>query len=315
MPHVTFIHGIANKPAAEELLQIWRRSLAQNDGLDLGAEGVSSSMIYWADVMYEHVQAPMAEHESNDSVIQPGDDEIEMDWQRGLKGDEKAWSDRLSMKLNFESLPPQDNESFAPSEKGMESLESLDFERIPLPWWLKRRLMKAYLRDVHHYLFNAEHSPRSGINYRVQDEIRERFLQGTEQGAKSDGQHVVVSHSMGTVVAYDCLKRVESCPHVDALMTIGSPLGLDEVQDKLQPGWTREDGFPEKVLAQSWVNVYDKLDPVAGFDPKLMNDYRRSGEGLIHDINEQNHGRWRHNISKYLGGDQLRAALAKQLKL
>ena len=37
MPHVTFIHGIANKPAHERLLTIWRQSLAMDDGLDLGA--------------------------------------------------------------------------------------------------------------------------------------------------------------------------------------------------------------------------------------------------------------------------------------
>ena len=28
MPHVTFIHGIANKPPADDLLRIWREALA-----------------------------------------------------------------------------------------------------------------------------------------------------------------------------------------------------------------------------------------------------------------------------------------------
>ena len=84
---------------------------------------------------------------------------------------------------------------------------------------------------------------------------------------------MVVSHSMGTVIAYDCLKRVAECPPVDALMTVGSPLGLDEVQDKLRPEWSRASGFPEKLSAADWTNVYDKLDPVAGLDPKVANDY------------------------------------------
>jgi pimeloyl-ACP methyl ester carboxylesterase len=55
--------------------------------------------------------------------------------------------------------------------------------------------------------------------------------------------HIVVSHSLGTVIAYDCLKRIPECPAVDGLITLGCPLGLDEIQDKLQPGWTRADGF------------------------------------------------------------------------
>ena len=32
MPHVTFIHGIANKPAPDVLLRLWRESLAHDDG-------------------------------------------------------------------------------------------------------------------------------------------------------------------------------------------------------------------------------------------------------------------------------------------
>jgi hypothetical protein len=34
------------------------------------------------------------------------------------------------------------------------------FERVPLPWVIKRRFLKVFLRDVHHYLFDTEHSPR-----------------------------------------------------------------------------------------------------------------------------------------------------------
>src|SRR5262249_60591104 len=89
------------------------------------------------------------------------------------------------------------------------------------------------------------------------------------------------------------------------------PLGLDEVQDKLQPGWTRNDGFPRERVRGGWVNVFDRLDPVAGFDPFLANDYRRQEANAVQDLNEQNFGRWRHDIVKYLAGPQLRAALRR----
>lgn len=312
MPHVTFIHGIANKPKHDVLLRIWRDSLSRDDGIDLGAEGITSSMVYWADVMYEAPEREMAEHESTDSVIQKSDPDIDLAWRDHLAADEQDWVEDFAGKLHFDAEAPEGDEDYVSPETQMESAA---FERIPLPWWLKRRLMKALLRDVHHYLFNAEHSPRRGDTYRVQDEIRRRFVGAIEHAARQDGPHVVVSHSMGTVIAYDCLKRVNECPAVDALMTIGSPLGLDEIQDKLQPGWTREDGFPGKVNSGSWVNVYDLLDPVAGFDPNLANDYRRGGNIVVDDRNEQNYGRWRHNISKYLGGERLRDALGRQLGL
>ena len=120
---------------------------------------------------------------------------------------------------------------------------------------------------------------------------------------------------MGTIIAYDCLKRVADCPNVDGLMTIGSPLGFDEIQDKLTPGWTRADGFPSEHLDGRWINIYDHLDPVAGFDAVLANDYQRHGQPLVEDIHEPNWGKWRHNISKYLKGAQLRAKLSLLLDL
>lgn len=309
MAHITFIHGIANKPKPDVLIRLWRQALARGEGLDLGTEGVTSSMVYWADVLYDEPKDEMAAHESNDSVIEHTDHDVDMSWQEYLSGDEQNWSDSLEQKLGFNLEPPDDNQDYTPPET---ELESAEFERIPLPWWLKRRIMKIFLRDVHHYLFNAEYSPRNGVTYRVQDEIRNRFVNAIQQGHEKGTPHIVVSHSMGTVIAYDCLKRVSDCQQVDGFMTIGSPLGLDEIQDKLKPEWSRDDGFPSKVV-DAWINVYDMFDPVAGLDPKFANDYKKNNQECVEDINEQNSGTWRHNISKYLGGEKLRNALARQL--
>ena len=145
-------------------------------------------------------------------------------------------------------------------------------ERVPLPWFLKQRVMDAFLRDVHHYLFDVEFGLPGRPPVRIQQVIRRRFLDAVA-GTGRQRPHVVVSHSMGTVIAYDCLKRVDGCAAVDGLITIGSPLGLDEIQDKLQPGWTRADGFPPRRSAGGWTNLFDRLDPVCGFDPQLASDY------------------------------------------
>ena len=54
MPHVTFIHGISNKPPAEDLLRIWRETLASTAApLPLGDLGVTTSLVYWADLLYD----------------------------------------------------------------------------------------------------------------------------------------------------------------------------------------------------------------------------------------------------------------------
>ena len=314
MPHVTFIHGIANKPAADTLLRLWRDSLAADDGLDLGAEGVTSGMVYWADVLYAEPDTERAEHESNDSIIAISDPDIDMSWSAEVDAAERIWVEQMAAKMQLPDAPEGDENASPPPYT--EADQNASLERVPLPWWLKRRLMERWLRDVHHYLFNKEHQAHPNREkVFVQDEIRTRMIDELRKGAESSGPHIIVSHSMGTVIAYDCLKRVSECPPVDGLITVGSPLGLDEVQDKLEPEHTRGNGFPADKLGGRWVNVFDKLDPVAGFDPKIANDYKNSGKSVVDDIHEANWGAWRHNLSNYFAGPKLRRAIGDMLNL
>jgi pimeloyl-ACP methyl ester carboxylesterase len=149
---------------------------------------------------------------------------------------------------------------------------------------------------------------------RIQQTIRRRFVEALAAPGVSR-PHVVVSHSMGTVIAYDCLKRVADCPTVDGLITLGSPLGLDEVQDQLQPGWSRTDGYPHERVHGAWTNVFDRLDPVCGFDPMFANDYLRGGLAAAEDIAVSNDGTWRHSLVKYLRQPPVTAALRRMLAL
>ena len=233
-----------------------------------------------------------------------------MSWRSEISNNEKEIVDSLAQKLGVDLAIDDDDE---PAESEIDDIDK-KLERIPLPWFVKKRIMSQFLKDVHHYLFNLEFSPRADALYKVQDEIRSRVVNELKKNADKPGPHILVSHSMGTVIAYDCLMRVPDCPAVDGFMTIGSPLGIDEIQDLLAPEWSRDNGFPEKVKG-SWVNIYDKIDPVTGFDGDIANDYKKNGKEVIEVINEQNWGKWRHNISKYFSGPLLRAALAKQLNL
>jgi hypothetical protein len=311
MPHITFIHGIANKPPEDRLLASWERALAAQDGINLGAEGVTTSMVYWADVMYgapkdeagfESLEAAGHEFERSE--------DIDLGFIAETEGDEAEFLDKFKARLNFD-IDVDEDEAPPESEAGVE------YERIPLPGWLKKRLMKALLRDVHHYLYNSPNTPREGETYLVQDEIRRRITEKLTAGAEAAGNepHVIVAHSMGTVMAYDCLKRHAEVPHVDGLLTLGSPLGLDEIQDAFAPEWSRNDGFPSEKLTGAWCNVFDRLDPVAGLDPVLANDYKQHSQEVVNDLSETNGGAWRHSVSKYLGRPRLRAALADMLDL
>ena len=314
MPHVTFIHGIGNKPEQDVLLDTWVADLADN-GLDLPTRGVSTSMVCWADVMYPQPAAAELGHESAEAMAGEGVEDIDMTWLDDADESERRLVGGLATAILLQTPAVEELEEIPDPtpESTPEAAIPTGYERIPLPESVKRPLMKALLRDVHHYLFDTEHRPRKGVVYKVQKEIRQRFLTELQAAAGSSRPHVVVSHSMGTVIAYDCLKRVSDCPPVDGLVTIGSPLGFDEIIDRLRPEWTSAGGFPSERLGGGWTNVYDPLDIVAGFHPRLAGSFRRDGERVLKDVMVWNRGTWRHGIANYFARPKLRDALAELL--
>ena len=312
MPHVTFIHGISNKPPAEDLLRIWRETLASTaTPLPLGDLGVTTSLVYWADLLYDPPDSDLSSYEGvleNTPAAIDGSGEAPPPEPR--TPEEAEFLANLRATLTGGGTP--ELVAAAPGPAMVARAREGTLERVPLPWFLKQRVMNAFLRDVHHYLFDVESGPPGRPAVHIQQIIRQRFVEALCAPAITP-PHIVVSHSMGTVIAYDCLKRVDGCAGVDGLITIGSPLGLDEVQDKLQPGWSRRDGFPSARVSGDWVNLFDRLDPVCGFDPQLANDFARSGTPVVHDVVVQNDGTWRHSATKYLRQPAFGAALGRML--
>lgn len=306
MACVTFIHGLANKPESAYLHSLWARKLGHDNGLDLANYGVLSNMVYWADVLYESPDTDLAAYEAaaGDEPLREATPVAPIDLS-DLGTDDANRLRALAAAVGVDPANPP-NEEPSPEE-----LLGVRTERVPVPAWLRNRIMARFVRDAHHYFFNVEFSPRMGETFDVRDELQQRFIDMLQKGAE-DRPLIVVSHSMGTIIAYDCLMHRDDCPAVDGLVTVGSPLGLDEVQDFF-PSWSRENGFPTAKLNGQWVNVFDPLDPVAGFDPHIGNDYKHAGRVIVEDVREDNWGTWRHSISKYLQGHRLRTHLAQML--
>jgi hypothetical protein len=311
MPHVTFVHGICNQPEKTQLLRNWNQSLSEG-GLDLAGAGVSTSMVYWADVMYPEPLAAGDSFEAVEGGLGTADVDEDLAWIDELQGNEKALVESMRRSLGVDSASP-DGDDFKP-EAPDENVSKLEFEAIPLPWFIKRRVMKAFLRDVHHYLFDATSSPRPGESFRVKEHIRDLFVSQLSIDSQNEGPHVVVSHSMGTVISYDCLKNVPACPAIDGYMTVGSPLGLSEVHDNYDPRYNAKDAFPSVGVSGDWINVYDRLDPVA-FNARIADDYLKSGTEVVQDHRVTNGGAWRHSSLKYFAQESLCEHLANLLEL
>jgi hypothetical protein len=292
------------------LLEQWRVALLDNDGVDLDAMGVTSSMVYWADLLYAE-PLPEKVAQSREAIEVDGTvagDDADMTWLLELDPDEAAFVAAVGAKVGM-------SEVAAASTEVADVIDpSSPLEAIPLPDFIKSRLMRVFLRDVHHYLYDTEFSPRPGESYRIRSTIRERTVEALNEGTRTDGPHVLVTHSLGTVIGYDVLTGALEVPGVDALLTLGSPLGLSDVQAKLAPPWTRKDGWPVQRLGSgSWTNIADRLDPVCGFDAAISPDFLRGGVAQVVDVAVTNEGRWRHSIVKYLRQHAVRQALRQVL--
>ena len=123
---------------------------------------------------------------------------------------------------------------------------------LPLPRVLREPLSRAFLKvfigDTAAYFFNAE--KRAAIRKRLAD-----VLPGPETPV------TLVAHSQGSIVALEVL-AIASRVNISRLVTIGSPLGLQEVQDFLDVAPHRKP-FHVPAPVTRWDNFADPLDPVA----------------------------------------------------
>ena len=166
--------------------------------------------------------------------------------------------------------------------------------------------------EAYYFLFDKEYERPDGARYKVRHELRDRLLKDLLAAKAVADKVVIVSHSMGTMIAYDVLRNVAECPQVETLFTLGSPLGITEVKDELLAIDVHEVDFPAARLGR-WINVYDPLDPICGADPRFSNDYTNVDGKNVEDIEESNWGNWRHTVTHYLAGVKFRAALAASL--
>jgi hypothetical protein len=322
-----FVHGLAKKPAPEKLKEIWLWGLARdnpmpavfappNAGIDLSAGGVPQQFNYYADVFYgtDYETELDSYYEANDGkeIAAEHLDRVEADLALPdpVTPRERAFLRDFEAKLaaNLALMPSQPPAAPAKVVVGGEQYEIASW----LPDAVKQAIIKKAAMEAFYFLFDKEYVRTDGTRFRVRQELRKRLLDALAEARAKGDRVVIVSHSMGTMVAYDVLRNCAECPPVDTLFTLGSPLGIREVQDELIAVDADDVDFPAAKLTR-WINVYDPLDPVCGADPRLADDYRATGGKSVEDVKESNWGSWRHTITHYFAGSRFRAELAKAL--
>jgi hypothetical protein len=246
------IHGLANKPPADEKTRWWKAAITEGL-IDTGKHpdpAFSFAFVYWADLRYD---APLSE-DSNREPYRPRDG-------GGVPGDAGS--------------APTAKDALAPVYAGIDRIEEATGVTLVDDLILEHRF-----DDLWHY-----HGER-GFARRVRARLAKCLR------TYRNRRILLVAHSMGSVVAYDVLRTLERedpALRVDHLVTAGSPLGLAKVKLKFaaEHGALR---VPNNVAA--WTNLADGDDVVSIMgalaadyapsdtgirvvDRRVVNDFRR----------------------------------------
>ena len=279
------IHGLARKPQKSTLTKWWKAAICE--GLNYNIQKKKNitpsqldfSMVYWNDLMGK-----------NRCLTPKQLEQPENKYQRARKGKIQAYKPRFIEKAITEIWI------------GTRDLAG-DLASVIIKFTqnrLSETVMKQGLNDLYRY-YNDK-TLRSALQNNLIDELlwhKEKRI-------------MLISHSMGTIIAYDVLRKLVGNKKlmIDHFVTMGSPLGLPFITERIQNGKRGKPIVPANIKA--WTNFADMRDPVCA-DPRLIDDYRKNRNGLeIVDklvLNDWPHGGISHKSYGYLRTPEVSKAI------
>jgi subtilisin family serine protease len=233
---VIYIHGIGRHLPKDQLKLEWDLALFGRD------RGATTRMAYWSDIVHPET-AKSLKAAAAAAAAAAADDNLTADAilaHAGLDPDDaraRAFVSSLVRAYGFDET----GGTVGPHKKV-----------LPLPGFIRepvsRVFLKQFIADTAAYFFDEK--KRVAIRKRLIDVL------------PGPGRPVtLVAHSQGSIVAVEVLAEVPKIT-IAKLVTIGSPLGLQEVQDflEVQP---RHKPFYVPSCIERWDNFADPLDPVA----------------------------------------------------
>lgn len=301
---IIYVHGIGNKPAEDVLKCQWDQALF---GFELGER---SRLSYWVNREFYPDPSPVTCRDEDKTRVGEESGDIGA---RGLaiqdpeaaldevvsslaqNNEEKRVLERLKKELDRNADIKEASVSAAGVEQKILPLPA------PIRRWLTRHVTSALLRDVHEYFFVP--ARRDIMKNSLLDRIR-----------VGGGPFVVIAHSQGSMIAYDVLEELSAREADVALfITIGSPLGLTEVQDQLKK-LKNVKALKIPACVKRWLNVADPFDPVC-LDKTLANEFRPK-KSITDKLRwNRNSPRDPHSGSGYLELDVVREAVQQAVEI
>jgi hypothetical protein len=255
---ILMIHGRSFKPAHKDLSRLWLESIRHGIERDYPGKAVAfekahKEMIYYGDLSNEYLRSIGREYSAGPDT---------RDREKTLEA-LKAYAANQFTKSHYKKIP------------GQESVRELlaDIFAGPLDWFgLSGPLIRKVAPDVGEY-WNHDSLFGSDCRSRMSGPLREAM----ERGDKI----MVISHSLGTLIAYDTFWKFSRMAEyrelwknrIDFWITLGSPLGNETVKDHLRGSRaSNERRYPSNI--KRWENFAAEDDYIS-HDQGLKNDYKR----------------------------------------
>lgn len=247
------IHGLGNKPDKRQLEHWWKQAMIEG----LKTNSYKSilpkfELVYWADIRYDK---PLSEYEEKSSpyfleeVYTKGSDTFPTE----SHNTRKKLIDFIRRQMNHLLL----NKDYSLNYSGISDA-----------------LIAKYFKDLDAY-YKEDCTPENASSCNVKDLINKRL---TETLIKYKNDNIMlVSHSMGSIIAFEVLNFELTDSDISTFVTMGSPLGLPVIISKIaaeQKQISNEEthmNTPPPVSGH-WYNFSDILDKVA-FNYKLSDDF------------------------------------------
>jgi subtilisin family serine protease len=241
---VIYIHGIGAQNPAQQLRQDWDTAL-------FGQAMPDTEMAYWADIRHP------AGRGIGTRALRPADGALKsIEAQRFIAAMQKAIGPHIPKAVSRATMQTRIFGSFTGIGDALFDLFS-----------------KTFVHDTAAYFFDT--AQRREMQQRLIDVLNRH----------PDEPVLLVAHSQGTIIAYDVLQKLAGrtssgkALRISLFVTLGSPLGIDEIQSRLVQPLV----VPEGVAA--WANFVDLMDPVA-LDKGLKDEFHgkiKISDTLVHN--------------------------------
>ena len=255
------IHGLGNKPPKKVLEEWWLLSMAE--GLEkkkIIARSAHFEIAFWADIIHKQSLDPEEKDPESPLFI---DEKYE------TAPEDFVPEDISTRKRIVDFLGPQMNRIFLNDDL------TLNYS------FITDAVISRYFNDLEEYYTGTITTANNAI-VRTAYVIRERLYELLQK--HRNDKIMLLSHSMGSVIAFDVLTFLAREIKVNTLVTMGSPLGLPVVISRIAAEQKQRGIYKGRIatppgVVENWYNFSDILDKVA-FNYRLSDYYNENEAGV-----------------------------------